>query len=246
MQRKQKRARRAGVTLENLDREIALLEDGAGAAAPAAADSEKDSLALDHEMRKLTEDMARANSRLSVARLELDRLKRESRALARADGPQREAVAEKEAARRASRNSKLSAKKWKSSKCGRRASREEHAALRVELAALEERHRAERAAMSRGSAARPKAPARRDEIAREIERLGIERARLLADNIELDRKSAELAEQVLDRRSRSQPPGDRRDATARAAGRADEEAEGACAPKSRTRTRSARRSKWIW
>jgi len=35
------------------------------------------------------------------------------------------------------------------------------------------------------------------EISREIERMGIERSRLLADNIELDRKSAELAEQVL-------------------------------------------------
>ena len=39
--------------------------------------------------------------------------------------------------------------------------------------------------------------ARREEISREVERLGIERARLLADNIELDRKAAALAEQVL-------------------------------------------------
>ena len=38
--------------------------------------------------------------------------------------------------------------------------------------------------------------ARRSRIAPEIERLGIERARLLADNIELDRKSAVLAEQI--------------------------------------------------
>ena len=37
---------------------------------------------------------------------------------------------------------------------------------------------------------------RRDELTREVERLGIERARLLADNIELDRKSAELAGQI--------------------------------------------------
>ena len=38
---------------------------------------EKDALALDHEQRKLAEESARAGSRLSVARLELDRLSRE-------------------------------------------------------------------------------------------------------------------------------------------------------------------------
>ena len=38
--------------------------------------------------------------------------------------------------------------------------------------------------------------ARRQEIAAEIERLGIERARLLADNIELDRRAGELLEEI--------------------------------------------------
>ena len=74
---------------------------------------------------------------------------------------------------------------------------EEHAALRVELAGLEERHRAERASMARVEAQLAEVTRRREELARETERLGIERARLLADNIELDRKSAELAGQTL-------------------------------------------------
>ena len=73
---------------------------------------------------------------------------------------------------------------------------EEHAALRVELAGLEERHRAERASLERVEAQLAEVTGRRDELTREIERLGIERARLLADNIELDRKSAELAAQI--------------------------------------------------
>ena len=38
---------------------------------------EKDALALDHEQRKLAEEFARAGSRLSIARLELERLARE-------------------------------------------------------------------------------------------------------------------------------------------------------------------------
>ncbi|MCX6629984.1 MAG: AAA family ATPase, partial [Candidatus Solibacter sp.] len=38
---------------------------------------EKDRVALDHDMRKLGEDLARTNSRVSVARLELERLRRD-------------------------------------------------------------------------------------------------------------------------------------------------------------------------
>src|SRR6185295_13614056 len=74
---------------------------------------------------------------------------------------------------------------------------EEHAAIRVELAGLEERHRSESAALARVAAQWREITARRDEIGREIERLGVERARLLTDNIELDRKASSLAEQVV-------------------------------------------------
>ena len=36
--------------------------------------------------------------------------------------------------------------------------------------------------------------ARREELERELERMGVERARLLADNIELDQRAGQLAE----------------------------------------------------
>jgi len=74
---------------------------------------------------------------------------------------------------------------------------EDHSALRAELAGLEERHRGERTAMGRLEAQYKEATARLGAIAQEIERLGVHRTGLLANNIELDRKLASLAEQAL-------------------------------------------------
>ena len=74
---------------------------------------------------------------------------------------------------------------------------EDHSALRAELAGLEERHRAERAAMGRLEAQHKEAKSRLGQIGSEIEHLGVHRAGLLANNIELDRKLASLAEQAL-------------------------------------------------
>ena len=65
--------------------------------------------------------------------------------------------------------------------------------MRAELAGLEERHRGERAAMARLEQQFREITARREAIAPEIERLGEQRSRLLADNIELDRRRRELA-----------------------------------------------------
>ena len=57
---------------------------------------EKDRVALDHEMRKLGDDLARTNSRVSVARLELERLRRDAEKSADQRERNRTAVAEKE------------------------------------------------------------------------------------------------------------------------------------------------------
>jgi chromosome segregation protein len=73
---------------------------------------------------------------------------------------------------------------------------EEHAALRADLAGFEERRRAERSAQARFEAQIREIVARRQEILAEIERQGIERARLLSDNIELDRRAGELTGQI--------------------------------------------------
>ncbi len=193
-----KPARRAGGTpADALDREIGGLESELERLRTLQQASEKDSLALDHEMRKLTEETARSNSRISVARLDLERLRRETERSLQQRDLNRDSVAEKETLR-VSRDQELTAQTEEMETLEADAAHlaEEHAALRVELAGLEERHRAERASMARVEAQLAEVTGRREELTRETERLSIERARLLADNIELDRKSADLAGQT--------------------------------------------------
>ncbi len=198
VQAKQRELDTRAAQLENLDREIALLEEELEQLRGQQQMREKDSLALGHEMRKLSEDMARANSRLSVARLELDRLTKETARSLEQKDRNAQAVAEKEQARHQQEQALEAARQNMDELEGEVArAQEEHSALRVELAGLEERNRSEKAAMSRLESQWKERTTRRGEISREMERLGVERARLLADNIDLDRKSAELAEQVL-------------------------------------------------
>ena len=182
---------------EALDREIAILEGELERLRELQQAGEKDTLALDHEMRKLGEETSRANSRISLARLELERLKRENERSLEQRDRNREAVNDKEHSRDECERA-LAARREELEKLESDAARigEEHAVLRVELAGLEERHRAERAALGRVEAQLAEIAGRRGELAREIERLGIERARLLADNIELDQKSVALAGQI--------------------------------------------------
>jgi chromosome segregation protein len=158
---------------------------------------EKDRVALEHDMRKLGEDTARANSRLSVARLELERLRRDAEKSAEQRERNSAAVEEKERLR-AEREAALEAQRQELETLEGQASTigEEHAATRAELAGLEERHRGERAAMTRLEHQFRETTNRRNAIAPEIERLGEARARLLANNIELDQKIAVLGDQI--------------------------------------------------
>ncbi|HLY20383.1 MAG TPA: chromosome segregation protein SMC [Bryobacteraceae bacterium] len=184
--------------LEDLDREIAILEAELERLRGVQQSREKDRVALEHEMRKLGDDTSRANSRLSVARLDLDRLKRDAeRSLEQRELSQR-AVGEKEDLRE-QREQELDDQRQFLEKLELEAATlgEDHSALRAELAGLEERHRGERAAMGRIEAQHREAGSRLSAIGAEMERLGVHRAGLLADNIELDRKLAGLAEQAL-------------------------------------------------
>jgi chromosome segregation protein len=158
---------------------------------------EKDRVALDHEMRKLGEDLSRCNSRLSVARLELERLRRDSEKSAEQRERNRAAVEEKERLR-AEREEGLEAERQELEKLEGQSATigEDHAATRAGLAGLEERHRGERSAMGRLEQQFRETTNRRNAIAPEIERLGEQRARLLANNIELDQRAAQLAGQI--------------------------------------------------
>ncbi|MCL5745252.1 MAG: chromosome segregation protein SMC, partial [Acidobacteria bacterium] len=197
LQAKQKELDAVVARLQDTNQEIAELESELERLRGLQQAREKDRVALDHEIRKVAEDTNRANSRCSVARLELERLRRDSERSAEQREKNRSAIEEKDALR-ASKEQALEAQRQELDKLEIQLASvsEEHSVLRVELAGLEERHRGERAAMGRLENQFRETTNRRSQIAPEIERLGVNRARLLADNIELDRKATLTAEEI--------------------------------------------------
>jgi chromosome segregation protein len=197
LQSRQARLEEMTARLDELNQDIIGLEAELEHLRGLQQSREKDRLALDHDMRKLGDDLSRANSRLSVARLELERLERDAGKSAEQRERNLAAVAEKETLR-AQREEALETEREELDKLAGQSATigEEHAATRAELAGLEERHRGERSAMGRLEQQFRETTNRRNAIAPEIERLGEQRARLLANNIELDRKMALLAEQI--------------------------------------------------
>ena len=156
---------------------------------------EKDALALDHEQRKLAEESARAGSRLSTARLELERLTRADEQ-SRAKREQSYGLVAQREEQRFEQEKVLESMRAEIEGLQARvhALNEEHSSLRSELASVEERQRAERGATNRIQEQIRQIEFRQEELARNIERMGVERARLLGDNVELDKRAAELGE----------------------------------------------------
>jgi chromosome segregation protein len=183
--------------LEELQADIARLEADLESLRASQQAREKDAVALDHEIRKLGEEMNRSNSRLSVARLELERLRRETERSLEQRERSRAAVAGKEADR-SEKEAVLERERESLETLESEAGRigEEHAVLRAALAGLEERARGENAAMTRLEAHWKEITGRRGRIVPEIERLGEQRARLLADNIDLDQRIGAVAEET--------------------------------------------------
>ena len=184
-------------TAEQLQTEIATLEHDLERLRALQQTREKDALALGHEMRKLSEEGNRANSRISVARLDLDRLGRERARSLETRDRNRTAVAEKDN-ERAAREQALEAARMELETAAAEAARvrEEHSTLRADLAALEERHRAASTALGRLDHQIRETAHRRTHLAADIERMGEHRARLLAENIELDTKATALSELI--------------------------------------------------
>jgi chromosome segregation protein len=183
---------------EQLTKDIAQLEFDLDQLRQLQQNREKDALALGHEMRKLTEENARANSRISVARLDLERLTREKDRAAAQRETNQAAIAQKEN-ERSEREIALENARQELESVDAEAARirEEHSTLRAELATLEERHRAAGSSLGRLEQQLRETANRRQQLGAEIERLGAHRARLLAENIELDQAVTTLAEQAL-------------------------------------------------
>lgn len=197
LQKRQQELESAASLVSGLESEIGVLTAELERLRSAQQAQEKQVLALDHENRKLDEEIVRITSRLSVARMELERLLRERDKGSAQSERNRVLVEEKEQARGAKESDLEGARAHIQELQSQVALlTEEHSALRVELAEREERMRAESAAQFRLNAQRNEFAARRNDIGREMERLGVERARLLADNIELDSRSTTLAAEV--------------------------------------------------
>ncbi len=183
--------------LDQLEREIATLSDDVEALRALQQNQEKEALALDHEHRKMAEEFARASSRLSVARLELERLRQEGDRARLQQEHDQQLVDEKETARSVEEQVlEQSRTDFEELQAVAHTLVEEHAALRADLAGFEERRRSEQAAQARFQTQIEEIVTNLQEIASEMERLGVERSRLLADNIELDRRAGALVEEI--------------------------------------------------
>ena len=189
--------------LEQLERDAALLAEELEQVRALQQAQEKDALALDHEQRKLAEEYARAGARLSAARLELEHLARQDEQ-ARAQRETNQALAaEKEQARFEQEKIVAMARgEFDGLQAQVHAAGESYSVLRAEMAGLEERARAEKAAAERLAAQVRQLALRREQLAGELERMGVERARLLADNIELDQRAQHLQEHTAEAAAR--------------------------------------------
>jgi chromosome segregation protein len=184
-------------SLEELEQSAALLAEEVEHVRTQQQNQEKDALAMDHEQRKLAEESARAGSRLSTARLELERLTR-AEEQSRAKREESYGLVAQREEQRFEQEKILETMRAEIEGLQSRVQglNEEHASLRSELASVEERQRAEKGATNRVQEQIRQIEYRREELARNLERMGVERARLLGDNVELDRRAAELGEET--------------------------------------------------
>ncbi|MES1260216.1 MAG: chromosome segregation protein SMC [Acidobacteriota bacterium] len=159
---------------------------------------EKDAVSLDHESRRATEEINRANSRIGVSRQELERLQREEER-AHENRARNQQLVEQKDAERTGREQALEAlrEQLELAQAEAQGMGEEHAVLRAKLAGLEERSRGERAALARLENLFREMSNRRQQIASEVQRWGENRARILNENIGLDQKLTGLTEQIV-------------------------------------------------
>jgi len=190
-------ALRADASDAAMERDAALLAEELEQVRALQQAQEKDALALDHEQRKLVEEFARTNARLSAARSELEKLTRRDQET-RAQREQRHLLlAEKEQARFDQDKAVESARsEFDVLQAQAHSVNEEYSTLRAAVAGFEERVRAEKTAAARMEMQVRLLATRKENLVRDLERMGTDRARLLADNITLDQRAQELAEQT--------------------------------------------------
>ncbi len=195
-EKKQVETTAAQERVETLEKEIQLLSEELETVRTELQKQEKETLLLDQEMRKIAEESKRANQKLAASRMELERLTRDASRSREERERKLALVAEKEQARSAIE----AALEEGRSELEQFRSRvallsEEHSVLRVELAGLEERRRGLENAVSRLEQQTREVVNRRENLTREMERVGIARTRLLENNLELDQRATTLQDQ---------------------------------------------------
>ncbi|MBS1828886.1 MAG: chromosome segregation protein SMC [Acidobacteria bacterium] len=194
---KQQQVDKSAKLLANLEEEIAIFTEDLERLRGMQQTQEKDALALEHEMRKLSEELNRTNQRMSVVRLELGRLKTDGEKARERQAIMQEKLELGELQRHEHEQSLEEARRELTDMQQAVAQMaEEHAGLRAELAGLEERRRAVQSARGRLDHQIRELAARSQQLTNEMQRLGVDRARLLADNMEIDARLALLTEAI--------------------------------------------------
>ena len=187
------------VRVQRLEAHIQTLSEQLEHVRVAQQQEEKETLALGHEHRKLAEEHARSSQRLSVARLDLDRLTRDRERATSQKSALEEQLQAKEAQRGELEQSLAHAREELTGlQAQLQSANEEHSGLRAELASLEERQRSANFAKARLDQQLGELTSRQHRLTGELERLGVDRARLLADNIELDNHAAGFHQQITE------------------------------------------------
>ncbi len=183
--------------IDELERQIASLHEEQEMLRQRQQKEEREALALDHEMRKLSEETTRSNQRLSASKMELERLGRDLERAA-TQREERQALLESKESARREQESKLeeSRSQLEYLRESVQKATEDHSHVRIELTSFDERRRAEFNAQQRLEAQINELTRRRQEVAGEMERLSLNRTRLLNDNMELDALVARSAEEI--------------------------------------------------
>jgi chromosome segregation protein len=195
-EKKQAEATSSQERLDLLEKEIQLLSEELEVVRTELQKQEKETLLLDQEMRKIAEESKRAGQKLSASRMELERLTRDAGRSREERERKLALVAEKEQARGAIEGA-LEEGRFELEQFRSRVAllSEEHSVLRVELAGIEERRRGLENAVARLDQQTREVVGRRENLSREMERVGVARTRLLENNLDLDQRATSLQDQ---------------------------------------------------
>jgi len=185
--------------LTDLEQEITALSERQEQLRVKQQVQEKDVLALDHESRKLAEELQRVQSRLSRARLELDRIRRESVKLQENLERDRAELSEREDARLREETAVTGAREALTTLQAEVArAADEYALLRANLASLEERRRSVVVSRERLENQVRDFASRQAHLTRETESLVGERKQFIANNEDLEAKATAVRQSIIE------------------------------------------------